>query len=1125
MPSNQIIGKRNASALDGYEERIKALYNSLTLDQLKATIDEEAKQKIPKSQYKRKIAQLGLRKYRRTNETNRLAGALAQMPVGSKVFYLGKELSQDEVKRIVSRSRPDIFTQLGSRQMPEGYVIRSPTPEGINNYTADIPFLEFEKTLNGLLEGPRYQHVSRNTGIAPQLLRCRGTPPSGHFEPFVEVRDLGLPSFNSIRLVGNTFFSNNPFALARLGAVMPFSSGNFPSHHDINTANLFLHRQFLFSIANNFAGIDGLTSLQQLDLLQDVSSEMIYQLFRIAKGPTAHSIAQNLFRASIESDSHTLIHSLLSVEGTGLDVNREKIVVGDTTYTPVGRASYLRHRETIRTLIHHDADVNMTYDWRETALAYAVGTTSYTDMHPRHALDIETLKILGNATRAIPLDVISSLIRAKEGDHILYLMQEQSEKFIPEEPDRPHSCYDLGSKNALNILSEENALTVIRALIVFRGKSGLLDDAVYEGYAKLTEKLISKFGVNPDGPTFYLALSGRGGLDFVRRLLSSARSSLHTGTDYPFFTPLSCAIMAGDKKLIDVMRDSGAFEYLHSKPARELAWRATISKGNTEIIDELLQLPHHPPRLYFKYLLVVALRDGNYQSAKESLIRVVKDLFACRWQSGHTNVWSQEPGDSSHDREIYDFCRRLAERASSICAKDGYLEFFKNIRSSDVPEGPKSSKFGGGRVKSPELIELLLDYSINVGSCVADVLRLATPEDGYSLVRRALAESRMPYQDALLIAVKQRNEKLIDIILEEADLKAVLNFTTSPPGSDPMDDGTGLLEIAASMGDDHFIKYLLRKGANPNAPKALLVAFQTDRTVFETILTAYKKKYGFRVKDFGSSVLILAIKSKDTELIRKLLEHNADPHGLDGESRWEKGQDVVTPFGYAIITDNSSGFTLVTQFLNHYCCASHVVSGILFHGTRDSRTTAFLAAITTEKIELLQLLAQGNQSIVHAPARGSIRRTALQRAAEIGSIKMVKYLHNLGADINEPPNPVGGATALQLAAIGGFGQIVCYLIEHGANVNAPAATMDGMTALVGAAGKGRIDIVAILLNKGAGRGEDGDEQFERAIKEAEHYGYYATADYLKERWKAQQQGTPQGRDPIEEFIVDISDDD
>ncbi|RYC63127.1 hypothetical protein CHU98_g3080 [Xylaria longipes] len=118
-----------------------------------------------------------------------------------------------------------------------------------------------------------------------------------------------------------------------------------------------------------------------------------------------------------------------------------------------------------------------------------------------------------------------------------------------------------------------------------------------------------------------------------------------------------------------------------------------------------------------------------------------------------------------------------------------------------------------------------------------------------------------------------------------------------------------------------------------------------------------------------------------------------------------------------------------------------------------------------------------------------------------------------------------GATALQLAAIGGFGQIVCYLIQHEADVNARGAEVDGATALVGAAAKGRMDIVAILLNKGAGRGEDGGEQFERAMKEAEHYGHYPTRDYLKERWDAQQEDAPQGPDPIDEFLVDFSNED
>ncbi|KAI1129561.1 ankyrin [Nemania abortiva] len=1130
MPSHVIITKHNSSALDHYEERIKELHSVLTLAQLKETIDGEAKQKIPfrVSQYRRKIEQLGLRKNRKAGETDILASILARMPKGSRLFLRGERLSQDEVNRIMTRGRPNTSTRLRSNQLPEGYIIRSPTPDHIDDCVANLPFFEFEKVLYRLLQSPGYEHLSKSAGVAPQLLYDQGNNLAYHPETIVEAWDSVPPRFDSIRLFGEGF-ANSPHAITRLEAVLPFPviRGHVPSHipsrHDVNLANISRRRQFLFSIANNFAGIDGFPAWQQSSILKDMSYEIIYQLFHLTKGPTARSIAQSLFKASIESNSHETAHALLSIEATCIDINREKIFVDGDAYTPVERASYLRHCETIKTLVHHGADVNMTYhapipDHSEYDAYHEYYTRSNgalecyvirnvtninTDRNTnrRSSLDIETFKILSNTTRVITLHVVSSLIRAREQDCLLSIMQEQFDKCVLWPSDESW----MRTHNILYALSEENALKAIPALIKTRGRPNLLDDAVYRGYVILAGILISNFGFYPDGPTFFAALSGCDG-PTIRKLLPFASPSIHMGMDYHFFTPLSCAIRTGDKKVIDIVRDSGAFQYLHSQAAFNVAWKAAVSEGNTELLDELSQLRRDLSNPYLNDLLKLALGSDNYQSAEELIVRGAR----IELHNDHYNDdWPDKPAHHV-DTELYEFDQRVSS-----------LNLDERFMRSQRGGSPKITK----RLQSPELIELLLDYSIHIDPYLTDIFRIATSKTDYSLVRRVFVEFGAPTHYALMTAIEQRDEKLIDVLLE-----AGVNVNR--------ENGYGALELTASMGDDHLTKYLLCKGADPNDPKALGIAFETNRAVFETILTAYKRTYGFIINGFGSPQLLLAVKNKDSPLIEKLLEHNADPHGMGHDDRQVSARQV-TPFGYAIVTDNSSNFTMVTQFLNHYCCASSVVSWTVRDDTNllgvryprksfrgpGPKTTAFLAAIATEKIELVQLLAQGNWGIVHVPARGFFKRTALQQAAEIGSMKMVKFIHNLGADVNEPPNKNGGATALQLAAIGGFGQIVCYLIEHGADVNAPGARIDGITALVGAAAKGRIDIVAVLLNKGAGRGEDGAEQFERAMKEAEHFGHYPTVDYLKQRWEALRNDAPQGRDPMDEFVVDISDGD
>ncbi|TGJ79665.1 hypothetical protein E0Z10_g9098 [Xylaria hypoxylon] len=1059
ISSNAISNKSNGAALDGYEERIKGLYSSLTLAQLKATIDGESRQKIPESQYRKKLRQLGLRKYRKASEINGLSSILARKPKETKVFLKGKRLPQSEVERMIARSRPDIFTQLNS-QLPIGYVIRSPTSDPIENYAADIPFLQFERALHILFQNPRYRYLLGDKGISPQLLQDLGATPAGRPESMLEAWNLIPLSLDNTRLLGDTFFTNNPRALARLRELIPFSSihhqvsGNPPSRQDANLVNISLRRQLFFSISNCFAGIDGFPTWQPFNILEGVSPEIIFQLFRLTKGPTARSIAQSLFKASIESDSHAMIHALLSIEAAGIDVNKEKIFINNIVYTPVERASSLRHDKTIRVLVQHGADVSMThesfiYDTNKGGGALERAVTAV----PYRPLDRETFQLLSNATCAITSCTIQTLIDQKEEDYVLYLIEEQFEKC-----EWAHRFGTLAP--ILNVLSEESAIQVTTPALIEHGGHWLLKLAIKKGYLSLFEKLISDYGVRPDIHDLYEALCYYN-MSFVRRLLPLADPSVHMGNREDLDgTPLSLAITSGDKDLINLMRDVGAFTYLHSWPAFEPAWKAAVKERDKEIIKELRQLHQNLPRECLGDLLTIASREGDYQAAKELI------------DSGAT-VFSTSFSDAA----------------------------------------------------SSKIVELLLDAGPSrnaINGALSGAIRIAD----YSLIRRLLVEGAELPNRALELALKQSDEKLVDILLQ-AGARGLNKSSSSME--------RGALLVTAELGDDHLTQHVLRRGADPNDPEALETAFYTDRTVFHTILAAHKRRYGFRTKDFGSSVLFFAVQNKDTTLIEKLLQHNADPHGFIRTERTEGPYQRVTPFGYAIATNNSNDFAMMTQFLSHQCYASDVVS-YLDVGFEDwmqardirlpaTRTTAFLAAIATENIELVRLLAQSDETIVRAPARWSIRRTALQRAAEIGSFKMVELIHNLGADINEPPNRIGGATALQLAAIGGFGQIVCYLIQHGADINARGAVIDGMTALVGAAAHGRIDIVALLLNKGAGRGENSSEQFESAMKEAEYYGHYPICDYLKERWEAQQKDAPQGPDPVDEFLMNLSDGD
>ena len=126
---------------------------------------------------------------------------------------------------------------------------------------------------------------------------------------------------------------------------------------------------------------------------------------------------------------------------------------------------------------------------------------------------------------------------------------------------------------------------------------------------------------------------------------------------------------------------------------------------------------------------------------------------------------------------------------------------------------------------------------------------------------------------------------------------------------------------------------------------------------------------------------------------------------------------------------------------------------------------------------------------IHTPAKLGIRRTPLQSAAEHGTLDIVNYLLEQGADPNEPPALRGGGTALQLAAGQGFIGIVSMLILRGADINAPAGMLLGHTAFEAAAKYGRIEMLMFLIESGADIVSDGGKQRRRAVLFAKENGF------------------------------------
>jgi ankyrin repeat protein len=166
-----------------------------------------------------------------------------------------------------------------------------------------------------------------------------------------------------------------------------------------------------------------------------------------------------------------------------------------------------------------------------------------------------------------------------------------------------------------------------------------------------------------------------------------------------------------------------------------------------------------------------------------------------------------------------------------------------------------------------------------------------------------------------------------------------------------------------------------------------------------------------------------------------------------------------------------------------------------YDGPPRDNGTPLQIAVSNRDTAIIKLLLEykANANAIH----GNMPHTSLQMASRDGGKEIVELLLEHGADVNAPPAKEFGATALQFAAIKGLLGIAYLLLQYGADVNAPAAEVGGRTALEGAAEHGRIDMVQLLLNSRANIFEDGQEQYENAVRRASENGHHALRRLLE----------------------------
>lgn len=789
-----------------------------------------------------------------------------------------------------------------------------------------------------------------------------------------------------------------------------------------------IHGRILLSIANNFAGLEGVPCAIILGVLKS-SSEMTLNLLKYLQSgilSISKPLADNLFRAAIEAGDHGVVDTILETtrgQANEIDVNGIVCQLHGQTFTALSLASYLHQPAIVRMLLGYGAKVHVPGD----SVSRSCALTSLYQEYIRYwvkksrcpknaAKAVEIAKLLlDNEPNAVvrllkddffttPCQLLEILVQAVPPEH-------HHELFIAEKCNSHTVCGTL-------IWRLGSIVEKLRPLVAVKVIKGLLAECkameCARNCAKNSRKDLNRL----------LTLSiTKGNMDLANYLLEHTR---------PTMGNLSAAIRGGQQNMVQLMLEQGAitngeavcltnmshpygFTYNCRKPTTPLA--EAIRAQNCDLIRHLeekgaLDRISDPSLPDLQAAIIATVQGGNLPYLKQLLERAPPGI-------GKKLEYAVVDAIELKYIEIADrLMVHIAEDDGFQDSADQIMRSALEIRDKELVY--KTIKYFGTHLSFEVIKEAFSWGDMNIVRCLIEL------EPIVCLGSRSAC--------ALATAIKNNHIELVTLLLDQG----------TPPS---------WLDEAIEVGSCELARLLLKYNADPANEYAFSLALHAPNTpLLKIVSEAFALRYPNGKKGFGGKALITTFDARDSStlefLIRLSLDVNSIVAGPD-----DKSIDTTTLL-YAI---QSCG--------KYDPVGIGMISQLLKAGARRDRQP-LLEAIKSDNLQIVKFLLD-NGFNVNQPTLERLSRTPLQQACEIGNFQIVEYLVNQGAEVNAYPAVNGGGTALQLAAINGNVRVVRLLLDKEANIHADPALIHGRTALEGAAEHGRISVLNLLLEKGA----------------------------------------------------------